>query len=103
MIPACGPGGDPKGGPSSVATGNSDLSTPVIDLSGGGASGPASTGGDGGSFSAQGGRPNRHGGDLEFHGFGKVPDPVTGEPNPVRDDVRNDGDGSGGNGVFTSD
>jgi len=56
-----------------------------------------------GTVVARGGKPNGHGGDVEFHGFGIVPDPLTGEPNPARDDVRNDGDGSGGNGASVSD
>jgi hypothetical protein len=56
-----------------------------------------------GTVVARGGKPNGHGGDVEFHGFGNVPDPVTGEPNPARDDVRNEGDGSGGSGAFVSD
>jgi len=50
LIPACGPGGGRKGGTSSAASGESDLTSPGFNLSGGGASGPASTGGDGGGF-----------------------------------------------------
>ncbi|HVE43042.1 MAG TPA: hypothetical protein VNM14_24415 [Planctomycetota bacterium] len=53
MIPACGPGGDSKGGSSAAASGTSDLTGPGVDLSGGGASGPSSTGGDGGAFSVR--------------------------------------------------
>ncbi len=53
MIPACGPGGDSKGGSSAAASGAADLTSPGVDLSGGGASGPSSTGGDGGAFSAR--------------------------------------------------
>jgi hypothetical protein len=56
-----------------------------------------------GTVIARGGAPNGHGGDVEFHGLGDATDPVTGEINPARGDVQNNGDGSGGNGVFTSD
>jgi hypothetical protein len=58
---------------------------------------------NGGTVIARGGSPNGHGGDVEFHGLGDWTDPVTGEINPARGDVRNEGNGTGGNGVFTSD
>jgi hypothetical protein len=50
MIPACGPGGHSNGGTSAAASGAADLTAPGADLSGGGASGPGSAGGDGGAL-----------------------------------------------------
>ncbi|MCI0589659.1 MAG: hypothetical protein L0323_22820 [Planctomycetes bacterium] len=51
-----------------------------------------------GTVFARGGRPNGHGGDVEFHGAG---------PNSLREpepgDIRNEGDGAGGDGVFVAD
>jgi hypothetical protein len=46
---------------------------------------------------ARGGSPNGHGGDVEFHGAG----PSSREPESG--DIRNAGNGTGGNGVFISD
>jgi len=46
---------------------------------------------------ALGGKPNGHGGDVEFHGAS------TTTREPEMGDVRNFGDGTGGNGVFVSD
>ena len=50
-----------------------------------------------GTIFARGGSPNGHGGDVEFHGAG----PSSREPDPG--DILNEGNGSGGNGVFVAD
>jgi hypothetical protein len=50
-----------------------------------------------GTIFARGGIPNGHGGNVEFHGAG----PSSREPDSG--DVRNEGNGTGGNGVFVAD
>jgi hypothetical protein len=50
-----------------------------------------------GTIVARGGRSGGHGGDVYFHGRS------SGTREPERGDVQNEGEGAGGNGVFTSD
>ena len=50
-----------------------------------------------GTVVARGGKTGAHGGDVYFHGRS------AGTREPERGDVRNEGDGAGGDGVFTSD
>jgi hypothetical protein len=57
-----------------------------------------------GQIIAQGGHPNGHGGDVEFHGRGSFFNPTdhSGMFDPARGDVENQGDGTGADGVWTS-
>jgi hypothetical protein len=57
-----------------------------------------------GQIIARGGQPNGHGGDVEFHGRGSFfnPDDHNGMFDAARGDVENQGDGSGKDGVWTT-
>jgi hypothetical protein len=57
-----------------------------------------------GQIIAQGGHPNGHGGDVEFHGRGSFwnPNDHSGMFDAARGDVENQGDGSGADGVWTT-
>jgi hypothetical protein len=57
-----------------------------------------------GQIIARGGHPNGHGGDVEFHGRGSFFNPTdhAGMFDPARGDVENQGDGTGADGVWTS-
>jgi len=102
---ASGPGGDARWSPLAGVFNPTQIPIAIL-LDADSVQGGPNPGGfikNNGTVIARGGKSNGHGGDVEFHGLGTWDNFGTGELNPVPGDVRNAGDGSGGNGVFTSD